>query len=96
MNRNSTCPGQKGHELGLSCHLKLLFSITNPQKAAWVQIPKRHWTCQPPKSTADPQLMTTEHRISSIQGALRAGPLRTQADPQKPALYPATTHYTIK
>lgn len=78
MNKNSTCPSKKGHELGLSCHLKLHHSVSykilkgclESGTKAFLNMPATQVNCWPKVND------TSEHQTSSIQGATRAGPLK--------------------
>lgn len=92
MNKNSTCPGKKGHELGLSCHLKLYHSVSYKiLKGCPEPGPK---PCQPPRSTADPTSTTQQSIRLQVSKVLQElVPSRTAADSQKPPPHPTSSHY---
>lgn len=82
-------PGKKGHELGLSCHLRLSLSILyNLQRLpprSRAPGPGQHQTHQSPESTTDPKPKTRpgiRFQVSKVlQELVRS---RTRADPQRP------------
>lgn len=86
MNKNSTCPGKKGHELGLSCQFNLYHSVSYKILKGCPQPgPEASLNMQPPKSTADPKSMTHWAIDFKYPRCYKEPVLPgTQADSQKP------------